>query len=92
MRHLRGLASIEVALMASRVVRTPLVRLLVSPAGSNAGLAPRADSARPRAVAVAAVALTAQEEYLATPTTRHEAKRLHGSGCDRQKFGGSPSP
>jgi len=38
MRHLRGLASIEVPLMPSRVMRAAFGRLLVSPTGSHARL------------------------------------------------------
>ena len=92
MRHLGGIASIEVALVAGRVVRATLGRLLIPPGGTGARLAPRGGRTPARAVAVTTVAPAAQEEHLAAPSTDHETKRLHGSGCDRQKFGGSPSP
>jgi hypothetical protein len=92
MRHLRGLPAIEVALVPSGVVGPASRRLLISPTGSRARLAARDRGARPRAVTVSPVAPAAKEEHLAAPTTAHEAKRLQGSGCDRQKFGSRSAP
>jgi hypothetical protein len=90
MRHEAGRAPVAELLLASRVIALTLAACLVSRARGTQRVTPRQLGAGGLAVPIATVAARAQEEHLAAPTTRDEAKRLHRSGCDRQKFGGSP--
>jgi hypothetical protein len=77
MRHLRGLASIEVALLAGRVVGAALVGPLIPAARGPARLASPEGGAPARAVAMAVVAPAAEEEHLPAPRAGHKPERVH---------------
>lgn len=73
MRHLSGLAPIEVALLPRRMVSLTRIRLLVAAARSPDRVAPPQLGAAVRAVHVTVVAPPAQEEHLPTATADDEA-------------------
>jgi hypothetical protein len=76
MRHLRDLASIEVALVTSGVICATSLRLLITATRSPNRLTPRNCRAGPRAVPMTIVARGAQKEDLPAPSAGHESKGL----------------
>jgi hypothetical protein len=72
MRHLRGLALIEVALLAGRVIGPPCLGPAVRATRRSDRVAARRLGAVVVAVPVAVVAIGAQEEHLATSSADHE--------------------
>jgi ABC-type spermidine/putrescine transport system permease subunit II len=73
MRHLRGLASIEVPLVSRRVVSAASLRALIATAGCADRFASSDLGAVFAAVPIAVVAPTAEEEHLPTPNAADEA-------------------
>jgi hypothetical protein len=73
MRHLRGLAAIEVSLLPGGMVSPPRLSLLVAAAGAALGLDAPQLAAPVAAVHVAVVAPTAEKEHLPAATADHEA-------------------
>jgi hypothetical protein len=92
MRHLRGFATIQVALLPCCVVRSAGRGSLVAPTGRAQRVAPPKPGALRSAVHIPVVAIPAQEEHLTTATAHHEAQRIHGSGRDRQQLDADPQP
>jgi hypothetical protein len=92
MRHLRGGASIEVALLPRGVVGLACLGLLVTAAGRPDRVAAPELGARVAAVDVAVIAPPAQEEDPATTAAADEAQRVHGSGRDRQELDADLAP
>jgi len=86
MRHLRGLASIEVCLLPRGVVDPACFGLLVAATRGANRLASRELGAAVAAVRVAVVAPPAEEEHLSTTAAADEAQGVHGSGRDRQEL------
>jgi hypothetical protein len=82
MRHLRGLAPIEVPLLAGRMVSPSRLGLLVAAAGAAQGIGAPQLAAGVAAVHVAVVAPPTKEEDLstATATTDYEAQGIGGVG------------
>jgi len=72
MRHLRGLASIEVPLVSRGVHGPAGLGALIAAACRAERLAARHLGAHPRAVPVPVVAPATQEEHLAAPGTCHK--------------------
>jgi len=95
MRHLLGLAPIEVRLLPCGMVSATHVGLLVATAGGTQRLASPEVAAHVAAVDVAIVAPSAQEEHLSTATATDEAKGVvgvHGSGRGRQELDANLEP
>ena len=92
MRHLRGGASIEIALLPRGVVGFTRRGLLVAATGGPDRVAAPELGADFTAVDVAVVAPRAQEEDPATPAADDEAQRVHGSGRDRQELDADLAP
>jgi hypothetical protein len=78
MRHLPGLASIEVTLLPGGVLGAASVAALVSPSRRTHRIAASSQRAQLAAVAVAVIAKPANEEDLAATRAADEAKRFHG--------------
>ena len=76
MRHLRGLAPVEVALVARGVISPAGRGPLVAAIRGAYGLASRKCRACPSAVPIVIVAPGTQEEDLAAASTGHEAQGL----------------
>jgi hypothetical protein len=92
LRHLRGVAPVEVPLLARRVVgATGRGSLVPLAAGGHQSLS-SAHGAPPPAVLVPVVAEAAQEEELPAAPAEDKAKRVHGSGRDRQELDADPKP
>lgn len=83
MRHLSGLTPIEVLLLATGMIRAARFRLLVTAPSFPHRLAPTRLRALAPAMALAAVAVEAEEEHLAAPAAYDEAQRVHGFERDR---------
>jgi len=81
MRHLGGLASIEVRLLPRRVVGLARGRLLIAPPRAAHRLASRQHGTQVAAVRVDVVAPPAQEEHLVT--TAAATKRSESTALDR---------
>jgi hypothetical protein len=73
MRHLRELASIEVALVPRRMTNTASLAALISTPRREQRFSARGLRARRPAVAVTVVAEATDEEDLPTPRAAHEA-------------------
>ena len=72
MRHLRGLALIEVALLPGRMIGPTGLGLLVAAPRCTHLFDPGHLGAVVAAIAIAIVAVGAQEEHPAAPATSHE--------------------
>jgi hypothetical protein len=77
MRHLRGLAPIQVRLLARRMVSSAGFGPLVAAPGGALRIAAREIGAQVAAVGMAVIAPPAQVEDLTTATTADEAQRIH---------------
>ena len=86
MRH--GLATVAVVLCARRVIEPARAGSLMALAGLPLLASPRHLPARSRAVLLPTIAAAADEEDLAAlgATADDKAKRIHGSGRDRQEL------
>ena len=86
MRH--GLVAVAVVLRSRRVIEPPSPRSLMTPTGLALLASPRRPPAIARAVLLAVIAAPANEEDLAAlgAPADDKAKRIHGSGRDRQEL------
>jgi hypothetical protein len=87
MRHLRGLAPIEVALLPRRVIGPAGLGLLIPAAGAAPGIPSPELAAGLAAVHVAVVAPPAKEEHLIAAATADEAKGYGGGGVHGSRRG-----
>ncbi|HEU4734069.1 MAG TPA: hypothetical protein VFT22_39530, partial [Kofleriaceae bacterium] len=92
MRH--GLATVAVVLRPRRVIEPSGAGSLMAPTGLPLLAPPRELPARPRAVLLPTIAAAADEEHLAAlgAAADDEAKRIHGSGRDRQELDAGTEP